>query len=194
MKTIEEATEIFLRDKRVQNCIFSHIASDVKNTDSCWKWVGALSGGHPTCAVQGKAVRVRGLLYRALLRRRPRVHPYNLCDNNSCVNPWHCGEKSSRRRKYFATMEIISERLFPSSVAYQCKNYHPVIGPNKLKNGACRICMYLSIERHSGTPYGLAIRRIEKELERLAGGKSYNWNPECRGKIGKRGGVYNGLS
>lgn len=175
-------------------------------TDSCWLWVAACTSGNdmPVIGISsGKTLSARKILFFATTGL-PIQRIRRLCRTQQCVNPWHTdvdGRKiqPSERRK--AAPVIRPERLFPSSDVKICHVGHPIIGRNmylftqrytlvngtirKRKSPRCRICHYVRMETRTGHSHGKIIRRIEHELETLAG-RSYAWPQTHRGTIHKK--------
>jgi hypothetical protein len=177
---VQQAAEYLREHPEVLERIMSRTDS-AGDTDSCWRWPGAMNGGGvPVGWINGRALSIRGVLFRYYAGCQNYPSSMRKCTESRCVNPWHTDTKLLVPQYYPPAKSVIfPTRLFPSSVVKVCKQGHSVLGPNayvtmRLKKGKkvpyarCRICHYLKVAQRENCSVDRAISRITHELEQLA--------------------------
>jgi hypothetical protein len=131
--------------RKTQRSPLERFADKVALTPSgCWEWTGCVSKlGYGWLFWNGRATLAHRWIFEASVSDIPPDHVIDhLCRNRKCVNPSHLecvtmGENTKR-----GTLHLIQKVKARNQT--QCKNGHPLFGPNLALNAAghryCRTC------------------------------------------------------
>jgi hypothetical protein len=75
-----------------QIAVMDRVLASTEKTDSCWLWVGRISGkrGYPQISLSGRQVMVHRVVFEELVRAlEPGETIDHLCRNRICINPEH---------------------------------------------------------------------------------------------------------
>jgi hypothetical protein len=111
----------------------------VQKTDSCWLWIGAMSGGYGAFRVFGQnQVQAHRVAYELLVGSIPEGHHvHHICENRRCCNPAH-----------LKVMEAAAHHALHNPPRTHCPKGHPYVGSNlRVAPSGSRHCRACERER-----------------------------------------------